>query len=68
MLKGLQALAKKGLTGREGAGVLSGKQVSVGQRVVRVDKVLGEGGFATIYGCTDVDTGEAFALKHFLLT
>lgn len=67
MLKGLQALAKKGLASRE-SGVLSGKQVSVGQRVVRVDKVLGEGGFATIYRCTDVDTAETFALKHFLLT
>ena len=26
------------------------------------------GGFATIYRCTDAESGETFALKHFILT
>lgn len=63
MLKRLQKLAQ-----REPTGSLSGKQLSVGERVVKVDRLLGEGGFATIYHCTDVETGAAYALKHFLLT
>ncbi len=29
---------------------------------------LCSGGFATIYRCTDVESGETFALKHFILT
>jgi AP2-associated kinase len=63
MLKRLQNLAK-----REASGALSGKQLSVGDRSVKVDRLLGEGGFATIYRCTDVETGDVYALKHFLLT
>lgn len=64
MLKALKGLAG----GRETSGALSGKQVVVGSRTVKVDKVLGEGGFATIYRCTDVDTGDVLAIKHFVLT
>ena len=63
MLKRLQNLTK-----REASGALSGKQLSVGDRSVKVDRLLGEGGFATIYRCTDVETGDVYALKHFLLT
>lgn len=63
MLKHLKNLAK-----REPTGSLSGKQLSVADRSVKVDKLLGEGGFATIYRCTDVETGAVYALKHFLLT
>lgn len=62
MLKRLQNLAK-----REASGALSGKQLVVGQRTVRVDRLLGEGGFATIYHCTDLATGQPYALKHFIL-
>lgn len=38
MLKSLKALAR-----RDATGSLSGKQLSVGERVVKVDKLLGEG-------------------------
>lgn len=62
MLKRLQNLAK-----REASGALSGKQLEVGRRTVKVDRLLGEGGFATIYHCTDLATGQTFALKHFVL-
>lgn len=61
-----QQLAAKREAGK--AGPLSGKQLSVGSRVVKVDRLLGEGGFATIYRCTDAESGETFALKHFILT
>ncbi|PRW33784.1 putative serine threonine- kinase [Chlorella sorokiniana] len=61
-----QQLAAKREAGK--AGPFSGKQLSVGSRVVKVDRLLGEGGFATIYRCTDVESGETFALKHFILT
>ena len=112
MLKNIkQALAK----GREPTGPLSGKQLAVGERVVKVDRLLGEGasfgrlgagcpsagvrsarthtlqaavacrrrhvdralpcsaapsagGFATIYRCTDVESGDTYALKYFMLT
>jgi hypothetical protein len=63
MLKALKNLAQ----GRD-SGALTGKTVTVGHRVVKLEKLLGEGGFATIYRCSDVDTGEVFALKHFVLT
>ena len=63
MLKRLQNLTK-----REGSGSLSGKQIIVGNRSLKVDRLVGEGGFATIFRCTDVDTGDVYALKHFLLT
>lgn len=63
MFKRLQNLAK-----RESSGALSGKQLAVGAKVVRVDRLLGEGGFATIYRCTDVETGAVYALKHYILT
>ena len=62
MFKALKHLAR-----RDG-GTLTGKTVMVNQRHLKVEQVVGEGGFATIYRCTDCDTGKAFALKLFLLT
>lgn len=43
---------------------LLNKVVQVGQFHVRVESVLGEGGFATIYRAKDINTGTLFALKH----
>eukprot|EP00793_Prasinoderma_coloniale_P005307 PRCOL_00004715-RA len=47
-----------------GSGTLSGHNLSVGGRQVHVEQRLGVGGFATVYSCRDVSTGEQFALKQ----
>ncbi|KXZ56289.1 hypothetical protein GPECTOR_1g254 [Gonium pectorale] len=52
---------------KEKEGTLVGKVVLVGQYSVRVDAVVGEGGFATIYRCVDMKCGVTFALKHMRL-
>ena len=63
MLKHLKNLAK-----REPPGSLTGKHLSIADHTVKVDRVVGSGGFATIYHCTGLQTGTPYALKHFLLT
>ncbi|KAG2493277.1 hypothetical protein HYH03_008414 [Edaphochlamys debaryana] len=59
-------LDKVGKRDKKDAGLV-GKVVMVGQYSVRVEAIVGEGGFATIYRCTDVRTGQTFALKHMRL-
>ncbi|GLC50517.1 hypothetical protein PLESTB_000388400 [Pleodorina starrii] len=46
---------------------LVGKVVLVGQFSVKVEALIGEGGFATIYRCVDIKSGHTFALKHLRL-
>ncbi|EFJ43797.1 hypothetical protein VOLCADRAFT_95933 [Volvox carteri f. nagariensis] len=46
---------------------LVGKVVLVGQFSVKVEAVIGEGGFATIYKCVNMKSGHIFALKHMRL-
>ncbi|GLI65494.1 hypothetical protein VaNZ11_009030 [Volvox africanus] len=46
---------------------LVGKVVLVGQYSVKVEALIGEGGFATIYRCVDMKSGHTFALKHMRL-
>lgn len=48
-------------------GSLAGKVVVVGPYSVRVESLVGEGGFATIYKAVDLKTGQTFALKHMRL-
>ncbi len=48
-------------------GSLAGKVVVVGPYSVRVETLVGEGGFATIYKAVDLKTGQTFALKHMRL-
>jgi hypothetical protein len=52
---------------KAGSGPLTGKTLKVQSYSVKVENVLGEGGFATIYRCSDNTTKAAFALKHFRL-
>ncbi|PNW80569.1 hypothetical protein CHLRE_07g323100v5 [Chlamydomonas reinhardtii] len=52
---------------KEKEGTLVGKTVMVGPFSVRVEAIVGEGGFATIYRCIDGKTGLAYALKHMRL-
>ena len=52
---------------REGSGPLVGKTVQVGQFAVRVETLLGQGGYAEIYQVKEVNTGQLFALKHLRL-
>lgn len=59
----LKNLGKK----RESTGALSGKVVRVGPYQLKVESLIGEGGFATIYRVVDVSTRVTFALKHFML-
>ena len=63
MKKFLQKIGNKG----DGTPTLLGKTVQVGQSQVRVETLLGEGGFACIYKVRDVNTGQLFALKHLRL-
>ena len=49
------------------SGPLTGKTIKVQAYNVKVENVLGEGGFATIYRCSDNTTKATFALKHFRL-
>jgi len=53
---------------REASGPLTGKVLPISNRTLKVEAVLGEGGFATIYRAIDTDTQEIFALKHFMLS
>lgn len=60
----LKNLAKR----KDGAtGPLTGRTLKVQSYQVKVESVLGEGGFATIYRCNDITTKAALALKHFRL-
>jgi serine/threonine protein kinase len=63
LLKNLAAPKK-----REASGPLTGKILPIGDRTLKVEAVLGEGGFATIYRAADVVDQETFALKHFMLS
>ncbi len=58
-----------GLKGRdkEDAGPLVGKTVQIGQFNVRVETLLGRGGYSDVYLAADVATGQQFALKHMRL-
>ncbi|KAK9816438.1 hypothetical protein WJX72_000236 [[Myrmecia] bisecta] len=49
------------------SGGLLGKTVKVGPYTVRVEALLGEGGFASIYRVRDNSTSAAYALKHMRL-
>lgn len=63
LLRGLAAPKKKDATG-----ALTGRTLGLGPYTVKVDAIIGEGGFATIYRAVEVNTQEAFALKHFMLS
>ena len=63
LLKNLAAPKK-----REASGPLTGKILPISNRTLKVEAVLGEGGFATIYRAVDAVTQETFALKHFMLS
>jgi len=61
----------RGLAGpkrREVSGTLTGRIINLGTYNVKVESVIGEGGFATIYRAVDVPTQRPFALKHFMLS
>ena len=51
----------------EFAGALYGKTVQVGPHHVRVEELVGEGGFACIYKVRDAENGKPYALKHLRL-
>lgn len=59
-------LAKVGQK-KDGTGPLTNKIVQVGQFQLRVDALLGQGGYADIYRVRDAVTGQQFALKHLRL-
>ena len=54
--------------GKSGSGPLVNKTVQVGQFQVRVEALLGQGGFAEIYRVREVNTGQLYALKHLRLS
>ncbi len=59
-----------GKRGKDKENPLVGKLVMVGQHSVRVEAVLGEGGFSTVYRTTspkEGSVGQPFALKHIRL-
>jgi serine/threonine protein kinase len=54
---------------REASGPLTGRILAVGQYAqgLKVEEVIGEGGFATIYRVIDIVSGAVYALKHCVL-
>ena len=59
----LRAIGKK----KDAVGDLSGRLLTIDGRTVKVETIVGEGGFATIYRVADAATRELMALKHFRL-
>ena len=53
---------------REATGPLTGRLISLGDKTIKAEAVIGEGGFATIYRAVDPDTQAIYALKHFVLS
>ena len=53
---------------REASGFLTGRTFTFGEYTIKVEGVLGEGGFATIYRAVDVNSQNIYALKHFMLS
>ena len=51
---------------KENSGLV-GRMVKVGSYMVRIESLLGEGGFASIYKARDNNTNKAYALKHMRL-
>ena len=45
-------------------GGLAGKTLKVGMYTVKVEAVLGDGGFAVIYRARDIASPAVYALKH----
>ncbi len=65
MCEGMKKLLGRGQKKEEGA--LINKTVQVGQYHVRVESMLGQGGYADIYRVRDASSGQTFALKHLRL-
>ncbi|CAG9462026.1 unnamed protein product [Pedinophyceae sp. YPF-701] len=49
---------------REGAHPLEGRELQVGPYKLRVGVLIAGGGYASVYECTDRNSGQPFALKH----
>ena len=64
-VRGLINQAGAARSGQQGA--LVGKMMKIGAYSVRVEALLGEGGFAQIYKVKDSVSGAVFALKHMRL-
>ena len=64
LLKNLAGGAKK----REASGPLTGRTLDLRPFTVRVEALIGEGGFATIYRAVDTASHEVYAVKHFRLS
>lgn len=64
LLKNLAGGGKK----REASGPLTGRTLSLQPYTVRVEALVGEGGFATIYRAVDPASHEVYAVKHFRLS
>ena len=57
----------KNVVARKEPSGLVGKMVKVGSYMVRIEALLGEGGFASIYKARDGNTNRVYALKHMRL-
>lgn len=64
-MRGLINQANAARAGQQGA--LVGKMLKIGAYSVRVETLLGEGGFAQIYKVKDTLSGSVYALKHMRL-
>lgn len=56
----LRSIGKK----KEGSGDLAGRVLVIDGHSVKVETLVGEGGFASIYRVADLSTKAAMALKH----
>lgn len=57
----LKTFAKK----KSNSGVLTGKLLNVDAFQLKVEALIGEGGYASIYRVVELRSRETFALKHF---
>lgn len=57
----------KNVVQRKESSGLVGKMVKVGSYMVRIEALLGEGGFASIYKARDGNSNKVYALKHMRL-
>lgn len=53
---------------KDPSGTLVGKSIKVGIYTVRLESIIGEGGYACIYKARDINTGDVFALKHLRIS
>lgn len=67
MWEKMEKAGEKMMKKKDGGGLV-GKTIKVGNYTVKLESLIGEGGFACIYKAREVNTREVFALKHIRIS